>query len=113
MTAVAPHPLARFATLLQIAHHIPGRIRLKLAAHVQPGIIPPAEEAKRFVRAVTGTAGIRAVTLNLLARSCVVEYDPAVIPPQAWHDLVAGGRSGAAAALLDAILRAGDALAGG
>jgi hypothetical protein len=108
-TPVSPldemHPLLRFATLLRIAHHIPGRVRLKLAVENGSGLIDAAE-AKRFIRSVTGVPGIRAVSLNPLALSCVVEYDPALISPSVWNDLVAGTRSAAAEALLQAIAAA-------
>lgn len=107
------HPLWRFVALLRIAHHIPGRVRLKLAANADAGLAATVDEAKRFGRAVTATPGIRAVNVNLLARSCVVEYDPKRIPPAAWQDLVAGTRSTAAAALLETIVRAGETAAGG
>jgi hypothetical protein len=109
-TPVSPldemHPLLRFATLLRIAHHIPGRVRLKLAVENGSGLIDAAAEAKRFIRSVTGVPGIRAVSLNPLALSCVVEYDPALISPSVWNDLVAGTRSAAAEALLQAIAAA-------
>lgn len=94
----------QLAGLVRIAHHIPGRIRLKLAE----GAAAPAAlgDVQRFVRAATAVPGIRGVTLNPLARSCVVEYDPAVFPPSAWQDLLAGTASAAADTLLRAL--AGD-----
>ncbi|XKH37400.1 HMA2 domain-containing protein [Azospirillum doebereinerae] len=83
-----PHPLLRFVSLLSIAHHIPGRIRLKLAAK-DTDLADAIAQAKRFGRLVTEAPGIRSVNVNLLARSCVVEYDADRIPPAAW-----GGSAG-------------------
>lgn len=94
---------------LRIVHHIPGRIRLGLAGGASRldwgGDLPG--EAGRFCRALEGAAGIRSVRLNPLARSCTVEYDPAVISPAAWPDLL-GGTGSAAAAELHAVLRAAE-----
>lgn len=95
--------LLTFAAHLSVAHHIPGRIRLKLAASAGTAPKEAVEEAMRFSRTVTEVPGIRSVSLNPLARSCVVEYDPARIPPRAWQDLIDGAVSDASAALLDAL----------
>lgn len=92
--------VAGFAPHLRIAHQIAGRVRLKLdaAALDDPflrtlGIAP--------LRAALGAVpGVRDIQLNLLARSCLLVYDNAVIPDQAWPDLLAGERSAAAATLL-------------
>ncbi|MGF7174795.1 HMA2 domain-containing protein [Azospirillum doebereinerae] len=97
-----PHPLLRFVSLLSIAHHIPGRIRLKLAAK-DTDLADAIAQAKRFGRLVTEAPGIRSVNVNLLARSCVVEYDADRIPPAAWGDLLAGTPSDAAERLLRAL----------
>jgi len=83
--------IARYAAWLRIAHHIPGRIRLKLAG--EGGMGDVVAEVKRFVSTASSAPGIRSVSLNLLARSCLVEYDPAEIAPTAWTDLIAGTRS--------------------
>ncbi len=97
--------MLRAGEVLAIAHHIPGRVRLKLvdeaaAAVVLTGGRFPSPERLRAV------AGIRAVKLNLLARSCVVDYDPAVVPPPAWVDLLAGQRSAASDPLVAALAAA-------
>lgn len=96
-----------FARLLRIAHHIPGRVRLKLAAEAGADLGAAVTEVKAFIGAVTSIPGIRAVSLNPLARSCVVEYDPARIPPAAWADLIGGTPSAAAQALAEAIAGCG------
>lgn len=93
--------LLRFAENLRIAHHIPGRIRLKLVVDLADADVDILGGAKRFHAALSGRAGIRSISLNPLARSCTVEYDTAVIPTSAWQDLLAGTHSAAADILLD------------
>lgn len=91
----------RFADKVQIAHHIPGRIRFKLEAFDLDAEGRAAlEGARRFQGALDAMPGVHAIRLNLLARSCTVEYDPATIPQQAWPDLIAGKNTAAAQALL-------------
>ena len=55
----------------------------KLVDAVVPAaeLIAMADEAKRFGKALAKMDGIRSISLNPLARSCVVEYDPHGIPP--------------------------------
>ena len=96
MTAATPpyaEMLIRLAALLEIAHHVPGRIRLRLAANAMTAAADALADARKFGAAVHSIPGIHAVNLNALARSCVVEYDPARIPPKAWTDLMNGIRS--------------------
>lgn len=100
-TPAAPVPLD-FSRLVKVAHHIPGRIRLKLADGMSTPALAAAE-VQRFVRAATAAPGIRSVSVNPLARSCVVEYDPVLFPPSAWSDAMAGRSSPAAQALLQAL----------
>lgn len=85
--------------MTRIAHHIPGRVRLKLDGAADGS----AAQVRGFIDAVGRVAGIRSVNVNLLARSCVVEYDPAQIEPSAWQDLVDGNRSSPAERLLQAL----------
>ncbi len=92
--------LSRLAAALTIAHHIPGRVRLKLDGAAERGLAALADDAKALHRALTGAEGIRSVALNPLARSCTIEYDPTVIPPSAWPDLLRGEASAAAGTLL-------------
>jgi hypothetical protein len=88
---------------IRIAHHIQGRIRLKLDTDlVLPGYSD--NQASQFQAVLDRIPGFHAVRVNFLARSCAVEYDPAVIPFQAWHDFLAGTDSHAASILED-ILR--------
>lgn len=87
-----------FASCVQIAHHIPGRIRLRLASAEDAALLaePPASllaQLRDFKAILASTPGIRLIKVNLLARSCTVEYDPAVIPFQAWQDFLRGVHS--------------------
>lgn len=96
--------VAEFAPFLNIAHQISGRVRLKLdtAAFDVPAIRGIGSE--RLKAALGGVRGVHDISLNLLARSCVVAYDSEVIPDPAWPDLLAG-RQTAAATTLIGILR--------
>lgn len=93
--------LRALAAGLRIVHHIPGRIRLGLAA----GALQMdwggdfIADVGRFCRALEGASGIRSVRFNPLARSCTVEYDPAIVSPAAWPDLLDGTASAAAGEL--------------
>jgi hypothetical protein len=81
--------LQDFLQLLSIAHHIPGRIRLKLekpqeAQDFGLGI----NDATKFVEALRKSQGIRSTSLNTIALSCTVEYDTEVIPADTWANLL-------------------------
>lgn len=80
--------VAGLVSRLRIAHHVPGRVRLKLEEGA--GLAGAAAEVQAFVKSLDAVDGIGAVSLNLLARSCTVEYDPRRIAPNAWRDLIAG-----------------------
>lgn len=98
--------VAELAPYLRIAHQIPGRVRLKLdaAALDQPRL---REIGGARLQAVLGAlAGVRDTQFNLMARSCVIAYDNAVIPDAAWPDLLAGRPSAAAAKLLELLAAA-------
>lgn len=95
---------AAIAGCIGIAHHLRGRIRLRLERGADGLAAPAAADIKRFQALLEGMAGVHSLRVNLLARSCTVEYDPAVIPFEAWADFLAG-RSSAAAAALEAPLR--------
>ncbi|MFT3717438.1 heavy-metal-associated domain-containing protein [Pseudorhodoferax sp.] len=83
---------------LHIAHHIRGRIRLKLDTRPVSMDVPRAQ-ARGFQAVLDHIPGVASVQVNLLARSCTVHYDPKVIPERAWGDLLDGVDSDAAAIL--------------
>lgn len=101
--------LGRLAASLTIAHHIPGRIRFKLAMDLASVDRDAVAGVKRFVEVLNGTVGIRSVKLNPLARSCAVEYDPKMISPTAWQDVLHGAGSPNADMLLKLFRDAGRA----
>lgn len=104
-TAVLPdfdfwQVLAQFSAHLSIAHQIGGRVRLKLAKEALNEFDLDGLNTERLRATVASLRGIKAIRLNLLARSCLVEYDNRVIPDAAWPDLLAGRKTTAAAALI-------------
>ncbi|WP_333875011.1 hypothetical protein [Methylobacter sp.] len=88
---------------VRIAHHIRGRIRLKLEAKLAVDALP-GRQIRQFQAILDRTPGFHSARVNFLARSCVVEYDPIAIPEQAWSDFLSGTDS-PAASLLEQILR--------
>lgn len=100
---------ATFAAYLRIAHHIAGRVRLKLADGALDAPQVRALDHKRLKAAFAGMPGVRDMQVNLLARSCTVAYDNTSIPDTAWPDLLAGRRTPAAATLLDLLATAATA----
>lgn len=101
--------LGRLAASLTIAHHIPGRVRFKLAMDLASVDRDAVAGVKTFVEVLNGTVGIRSVKLNPLARSCVVEYDDNIITPAAWQDVLNGAGSPDADVLLTLFRDAGQA----
>lgn len=71
--------LAALRDCLDVAHHVPGRIRIRFSLKLLTR--PSAHKllaASENGRAVPGFRGMR---VNASARSVVIEYDPAVIAP--------------------------------
>lgn len=94
----------RFFSCVQIAHHIPGRIRLRLTPDEPLPALSAQEksllaQARAFQQVLGQTPGVRAIRVNLMARSCTVEYDQQVIPVKAWSDLLQGESSAEAGVL--------------
>lgn len=71
-----------------IAHHVPGRIRLKLGMAAVTKL-PEADPAP-FVDLFKRIRGIGLTRINRAALSVVVEYDPNVIAPSTWSRLLEG-----------------------
>jgi hypothetical protein len=93
----------RFAPYARIVHHIPGRIRLKFVGGGELAERIPDIPAERLRGALASIPGVKSVKINLLARSCTLEYDPSVIAHEAFPDLLGGRETPAAEALLDAL----------
>ena len=81
--------LAELLQLLAIAHHIPGRLRLRLVNVEQAqGRGLTLEDVERFSTALRQLDGVRAVTLNRVSLSCVIDYNPKVLPQDTWLSLL-------------------------
>lgn len=91
--------VAAVGPCLRIVHHIAGRIRLKLDTALD-GASLQVLGGQRLKTALTSVRGVNGISLNLLARSCTVEYNPAVIPDAAWPDLLAQRQTAAARTLV-------------
>ena len=79
-------PFFALRRFISIAHHVPGRIRLKVdlkaVAHL------PQVDPGPFVDLVGRVRGVKATRVNAAALSVVVEYDPALIAPPLWPRLL-------------------------
>lgn len=93
--------LSGLASRIRLAHQIPGRIRLKLTGPVnQKSVARFKASFSQFSNTLNDIPGIRSIRINVLARSCTVEYDAKDIPDSAWTDLLAGVRSQGALSLV-------------
>jgi hypothetical protein len=99
-----PALVLRHATCLRIAHHLPGRVRLKLGDAADDAT--RLSDLQSILRALSGCPGIISAEINALARSCLILYDTKEIGPSAWADLVAGTGSPAALALVHTLAEA-------
>jgi hypothetical protein len=79
--------VVRLAPHMEIAHHIPGRIRLK----VLPSGIKMALQTD-IQDVVQSVPGIRNVRVNPLSRSVVIEYDAARFPSDLWESILHLGK---------------------
>lgn len=103
---IALDDLRAFLHDLEIAHHVRGRVRLKLVRDPQFQQAPSGALIEQIQHLLENLPGVRSVRLNLLARSCVVEYDPETIPPDAWADFLSGEPSTAATTLENVLMQA-------
>lgn len=82
-------PFLHLRRFVSIAHHVPGRIRLKLnmaaLAHL------PKVDPAPFVDLVARIPGVKATRVNPAALSVVVDYDPRLIAGPVWERLLSGG----------------------
>ena len=72
----------------EIAHHIPGRIRLRFNHSILaklPGLNGIDKEIQKIAGQIEAIKGIR---LNLHAGSVVVQYDTELLPPDFWEEVV-------------------------
>jgi len=90
-----------FLRCLQIAHQIPGRVRFRINFGYAGGKQIDRQGAQDFQHLLDSIPGVKSIRLNILALSCIVEYDSTVIPDGAWADLLMGADTPAAGCLLD------------
>ena len=70
----------RLAPHVEICHHIPGRIRLKISLSALSLFDAPS--ISRSLHAIPGVVRQR---INLRARSVVIEYDRKLLPYDLWE----------------------------
>jgi hypothetical protein len=88
MSDIDLSPFLALRRHLRIAHHIPGRIRLR----VGPAVLKEAGRVDAGVleRILDAVQGIEDVRVNAAAGSAVITYVPQVIEPEWWETLVRG-----------------------
>jgi hypothetical protein len=97
--ALAPDTFAALLARLEIAHQTPGRIRLKLKS--APADTPVSLDKNgllRFFARLESLPGIVGARPNLLAKSCVIEYDRSALPDTLWREALAANATPAASA---------------
>lgn len=70
-------------SLISVAHHVPGRLRLKLDPSIRRH--PEAENLRDLEKRDAGILGAR---LNPMARSLVIDYDPKRVSHKALHEFL-------------------------
>lgn len=88
MHEVIKGDLLALSGLLHIVHHVPGRLRVRVAKEAfrrLPGL--SLADIRMLVDKIEGVRTLRIVPATL---SAVIEYDHQVISPSLWHDLIDG-----------------------
>lgn len=80
--------IARISSYLSPLHHIKGRIRVR----VSPLIKKETSEVtiEDINRLSLHVKGIKSLKINTLIGSVLIEYDPLLLPPSLFDDLVKG-----------------------
>ena len=73
----------------EIAHHIPGRIRLRFNHSILARLPKVNGIEKEIQKIVNQIEAIKNIRLNLFAGSVVVQYDTDILPPDFWQEVVA------------------------
>lgn len=84
-------PFLDLRRFLSIAHHVPGRIRVKLSVMALAHL--PDVDPAPFVDLTRRIRGVGMTRVNVPALSVVIEYDPVVIPAPLWERLLLGDRA--------------------
>ena len=73
---------------IKIAHHIPGRIRLRFNSTIL-AVWPKLNGIEKKIQKETDRIeAIKDIRLNLNAGSVVVQYDTDILPPDFWQDVI-------------------------
>lgn len=73
---------------IKIAHHIPGRIRLRFNNSIL-AMWPKLNGIEKKIQEVADQIeAIRDIRLNFNAGSVVVQYDTDILPPDFWQDVI-------------------------
>ncbi|MDR6962411.1 HMA2 domain-containing protein [Shewanella putrefaciens] len=87
-----------------VAHHVPGRIRLKLKSHLPDNLnLKGFKHTQQLLRFMESIPGVKSIRPNMLARSCVVEYDTKVLNASLWESLLKAEDKPNVIALLDEV----------
>ena len=80
------HKLVELEKYLDVAHHVPGRIRIKFSPMImtKPAALSAMREHKDLPSAIISAR------VNMAARSVVIEYDPELISPEIIEELIQG-----------------------
>ena len=73
----------------EIAHHIPGRIRLRFNHSILTKLPKLNGIEKEIQKIVNQIEAIKNIRLNLFAGSVVVQYDTDILPPDFWQEVLA------------------------
>jgi len=73
----------------QIAHHIPGRIRLRFNHSILAALPKLNGIEKEIQKIADQIEAIKDIRLNLYAGSVVVQYDTDLLPSVFWEEVVA------------------------
>ena len=88
MSAITADALAAFHHAFRIVHHVPGRLRVRLAARALPKSQGVSVVAfRRFVEDVDGVTRCRISPATL---SAIIEYDHHQLSPGLWDRLIGG-----------------------
>jgi len=74
--------LMNLAPHAEIAHHIPGRVRLKIL--LSGFALARKSDLKGLAKSIPGVLKMR---LNIFARSMIIDYDQEKLSPQLWEDM--------------------------
>lgn len=88
MTDIDLAPFLGLRRHLKIAHHVPGRVRLRVSANVFKEF--GSFDTKVFDRILGAIDGIKDVRVNAIAGSVVIAYAPSKIKSVWWETLLQG-----------------------